>query len=177
MQSKGFGEPGFAKGERVCDLERNMGVVDSVAEDGMIAVTMDAGGVEYYNQAELAKIIQEPTGESVSDIPEGISESLRRELIRKVTVDKVLEASRTGVEYLKHGFLSTEVASITNISVREALLELGAPEFVQLKDGIYPEVLIKSPVLPTHEGKANTESSDWRQLSIEGVPHLFIRFK
>lgn len=105
-----------------------------------------------------------------------VSESLRKELLKAAQCDAVALGIRTPHAYLSEGFVSTEVNAITNVTVREALEELGAPDYVFLKEGVYTEVLIVTPLLPMAESVASKKSRDWRQVTIEDVPHCYLKF-
>lgn len=167
-----FGENINPKQKAMSRLNRVFGTVDTDPTDGML---------ENLNP-ELDPIQEDDDDLGLVQLPElpedrvTLPESLRKELLRAAQCDSTTLALKTKHAYLSEGFISTEVAAITDVTVREAIEELGAPDYVLLKEGVYTELLIVTPLLPMAESVSAKKSRDWRQVSIEDVPHLYLKF-
>ena len=167
-----FGENINQKQKTMSRLNRVFGNVDTDPTDGMLENLNPDNNPIQEDDDDLG-LIQLP------ELPEDhvtLPESLRKELLRAAQCDSTTLALKTKHAYLSEGFISTEVAAITDVTVREAIEELGAPDYVLLKEGVYTELLIVTPLLPMAESVSAKKSRDWRQVSIEDVPHLYLKF-
>ena len=148
-------------------LNRVFGQVETDPTNGFTEGAVDEQLLDPEDDLNLIQLEEE-----VRELPE----SLRKELLRSVQCDSTKVAMKTPHALITEGFVSVETSSITDITVREALSELGSPDFVFLKEGVYIEVLMVTPLLPMAESVASEKSRDWRQVSIEDVPHLYLKF-
>ena len=167
-----FGENINQKQKTMSRLNRVFGNVDTDPTDGMLE-NLNPDNNQIQEDDDDLGLIQLP------ELPEDhvtLPESLRKELLRAAQCDSTTLALKTKHAYLSEGFISTEVAAITDVTVREAIDELGAPDYVLLKEGVYTELLIVTPLLPMAESVSAKKSRDWRQVSIEDVPHLYLKF-
>ena len=156
------------KTKNMSRLNRVFGQVGSDPTDGFVEGAVDEQWLDPEDDLNLVQIEEE--------VCEPLPESLRKELLRSVQCDSTKVAMKTPHALITEGFVSVETSGITDITVREAISELGSPDFVFLKEGVYTEVLMVTPLLPMAESVASEKSRDWRQVSIEDVPHLYLKF-
>jgi DNA-directed RNA polymerase subunit L len=161
-------EENLTKNTRIMSrLHRVFGRVEADPTDGRGYGKFDEGFLELDDDLGLVQLEEE-----VHELPE----SLKKELLRSAQCDSTKVALRTPHALITEGFVSVETASITDLTIREAISELGSPDFVFLKEGVYTELLMVTPLLPMAESTASEKSRDWRQVSIEDVPHLYLKF-
>lgn len=105
-----------------------------------------------------------------------ITDDLQKELIRKTTADSFVESLKTPPQYMLHGYLHTDIKNITDPRVLKVIEDLGSPDYVYLKEGIHTEIIIPSIGVPIKESVTNRTTYDWRQVYINNVPNLYIKF-